>query len=64
MTIELLLEDGTSVVIEYTEMAETSFQFRKWIDGSQVCLEIHLTDDELRDARKAISLMEMRKNEN
>lgn len=61
MTIELLLEDGTTVVINYTEMGETSFLFRKWIDGKQQSLEIQLTDDELRDARKAISLMEQRK---
>lgn len=61
MTIEILLEDGTNVVIEYTEMGDTKFRFRKWIDGALVCLDIELTDDELRDARKAISLMEQRK---
>jgi hypothetical protein len=58
MTIQLLLEDGTTVVIEYTEMGETGIRFRKWIDGELFHFNINLTDDELRDARKALWLME------
>jgi hypothetical protein len=61
MTIELLLEDGTTVKIDYTEMGETGFQFRKWIDGAQVVFELSLTDDEMRDAINALRLMRGRK---
>ena len=62
MTIELLLEDGTTVVIDYTEMGETGFRLRKWIDGAQVVFELSLTDDEMVDAIRALRLMLGRKD--
>jgi hypothetical protein len=65
MKIKLLLEDGTKVKINYTEMGDTTFDFTRWNSSIQSNdnFVITLTDDELRDARIAIQLMEGKKND-